>query len=119
MSHKKTTENKNSGNSFIFGVITGLLAFGAFDYLRDSKKRKELVTDAKQLEKDLKPYIREFTNALVESEELKKSVKTVDAILGTDLEGYVKNLQVENTQNNKGTQNKKISSVRKFFKFKK
>lgn len=109
---------KKNDNSFVFGFVIGLLTFGAFDYLRDSKKRKELITDIKLLEKEAKPYIKELKVHLIESQEFRNSVKTVDAILGSNLEGYIKDL--DNSESSiKKESTKKINSVRRFFKFKK
>lgn len=109
---------KKTDNSFVFGFITGLLAFGAFDFLRDSKKRKELLSDIKLLEKEAKPYLKELKLHLAESQEFRNSVRTIDSILGCNLEGYIKDL--DNTEYTlKKESTKKIGTVRRFFKFKK
>ena len=109
---------KKNDTSFVFGFVTGLLAFGAFDFLRDRKKRKELISDIKYLEKEAKPYIKELRGQLIESQEFRNSVQTVDSMFGCNLEGYIKGLG--NTEYSiKKDSAKKISSVRRFFKFKK
>lgn len=111
----KNNNQKKTDNSFVFGFVTGLISFVAFDFLRDSKKRRELITDVKYLEKEAKPYIKEFKNYLVESPDVRKAVRSIDAVLGSDFEAYIKNIDEENTQEEI---KQKITSVKKFFKFK-
>ena len=112
----KVNNPKKTDNSFIFGFATGLITFIAFDFLRDSKKRRELISDIKYLEKEAKPYIKEFKEYLVESPDVRKAVRSVDIILGSDIEGYIKTIDKDLIEEKEV---KKTTSIKKFFKFKK
>ncbi len=111
----KNNNPKKTDNSFIFGFATGLITFLAFDFLRDSKKRKELISDIKYLEKEAKPYVKEFREYLVQSPDVRKAVRSIDALLGSDIEGYIKTIDKE-LEEEKDV--KKTTSIKKFFKFK-
>ena len=117
MGKNKENKNNTSDHKFLFGFFVGILSFLGYEYFKDPVKRKNIIKETKELQQELTPFFNEFKKMSYNNSEVLKAVKAVDDHLGTTLLTMLHpDLSEANTVEVK---EKKVSSIRQFFKLKK
>ncbi|MBP7859457.1 hypothetical protein KA001_00655 [Patescibacteria group bacterium] len=114
---KNKSNPQHEDHKFLFGFFTGIVSFLTYEYFKDPAKRKNIIKETKDLQQELMPFFNEFKNMASENTEILKALRAIDDHLGTTLlTSLHPKIEEENPSENK---EKKLSSIRQFFKIKK